>query len=593
MKKNVLVIFKKTLSQKEKKILRDNSQYQVIIARSELKKEIEDSGYAWTSLEDFLDAGSIYTANALVQELSQLTTPEGSRLSKSFIYKGYELWWINYDTLFFLYCLPYSQYKRLLEHLVEYEDMYLYEPPFQRLFGCFLNAYGKKFTILREPGLRSPSFLPLGVFLQILLTLAFLPMLMIQRRSIMVYISDEFHKSKDYHFRMGFIYEELRKKNLPFVEFIRSIEPWRTVIQHAFHRKRPVLYTDAVSFIARFMSYVTGGRLMAKYTFNALRTSARHTPEQQFKLNVATQYLLCVYDDVWAIRIMRVILHLIGVKSALIVAAMGRNFQCVLGCKLNNIPIIGILHGVASQHYNVYDFMPQYDGEKVLSVDKYGVWSDWWKEYYATYSRVYKKEQLYVSGPMRPMIEGETTAYAKRNISGPIKVLLVSEQLAVPEEVLPYLEALMKDAGISLYIVFRPYLDGFGTWLEKYHPDILEKIGEDHIFRNGIKEGIPVCDVIVGSHSTAVLEALLVLKPMVFFFTKKWGDYFDLKEYPDRTFLAENPTELLEKVRISTNASVEVLQDLQKRFFGNPYQNGSKWAIEEIEKVLASQKKGD
>jgi len=66
MKKNVLVIFKKTLSQKEKKILRDNSQYQVIIARSELKKEIEDSGYAWTSLEDFLDAGSIYTANALV-----------------------------------------------------------------------------------------------------------------------------------------------------------------------------------------------------------------------------------------------------------------------------------------------------------------------------------------------------------------------------------------------------------------------------------------------------------------------------------------------------------------------------------------------
>lgn len=45
------------------------------------------------------------------------------------------------------------------------------------------------------------------------------------------------------------------------------------------------------------------------------------------------------------------------------------------------------------------------------------------------------------------------------------------------------------------------------------------------------------------------------------------GDYFDLKEYPDRTFLAENPTELLEKVRISTNASVEVLQDLQKDFW--------------------------
>ncbi|QQR64931.1 hypothetical protein IPH92_05275 [Candidatus Kaiserbacteria bacterium] len=523
MKKTALVIFKKTFSEKERNFFKNTAHYEVVIAPAELKDEITLLGYTYLALEEYVEAGSIYTANTLVQELSTLTFHDGTRVSKSFIYKGYELWWMNYDTLYFLYCLPYSQYKRLLEHLVIYDDIHLYNPPYPRLFESFMTAYRKNFKIIKERKIKSPSFLPVGVFCQIMLTFLFLPVLIIQRRPIMVYISDEFHGSKDYHFRMGFIYEALRAKNLSFVEYIRSIESWSTVITHAFRRKRPVVYTDAILFIARFISYATGGRLRAKRLFKNYSTVGGYDSEKQFKLSLATQYLLCVYDDVWAIRIMKVYLRVTGVKSALIVAAMGRNFQTVLACKLNKIPIIGILHGVASQHYNVYDFMPTYDGDKVLSVDKYGVWSEWWKEYYTAHSRVYQKEQLYVSGPMRPLMQNEAVAYSKKLPSGPINVLLVSEQLAVPEEVLPYLKALIEDKGISLSIVFRP----------------------------------------------------------------KWGDYFDLKEYDtEHTFIAENPEGLIQRVKQSTDVSEETLRDLQNRFFGNPYQNGSAWAIEEIEKTL-------
>lgn len=591
MKKKVLVIFKKTFSEKEKKILKISAGYKIVIAPAELKSEIESLGLAYTSLEDFVEAGNICSANELVVELSEQKFSNGTRVSKSFIYKGYELWWINYDTLFFLYCLPYTQYKKLLSHLLSYQDIHFYNPPFPRLFECFMSAHGKRFKFFKELSFKSPSFLPVGVFFQILLTLLFLPVLIIRRLPVMVYISDEFHKSTDYHFRMGFIYDELRKRKIPFVEFIRSIEPWQIVLRHAFRRKRPVLYTDAVSFLARFISYLTGGRLRARRMFKIHSSDVENNLEKQFKLNLATQYLFCVYDDVWAIRIMRIFLSVIGTKSALIVAAMGRNFQTVLACKLNKIPIIGILHGVSSQHYNVYDFMPSYDGDKVLSVDKYGVWSEWWKEYYIEHSRVYHKDQLYVSGPMRPLIKGEETEYSPNTSSGKIKVLLVSEQLAVPEEVLPYLKVLIEDESILLHIVFRPYLDGFGIWLEKHHPEILEKIGENQIFRNGIKEAIPKCDVVIGSHSTAVLESLLVLKPMVFFYTKKWGDYFDLKNYDtNHTIFAENPTELIKNLKMTKSVSTEKLKDLQKRFFGDPYQNGSKWAVDEVEKSIVSTK---
>ena len=579
---------------------------EVVIAPEELRKELSTLGREFRALEEFVGAGSIYEASAFVEELSRLRLSNGSRLSKSFVYEGYELWWINYDTLFFHYCLPYTQYRKLLEYLVDFKKIKFYKPPYNRLFSCYFQAYECEVEILREPGLRGIPTLPLGILLQVLITLIFLPVLMLQRRGILLFTSDEFDGLRDYNFRMRFIYEELRQKNLPFVEFIRSIEPWKTVLMHALKRKRAVIYTDAVTFVGRLASRVSGGRRRARQMFGNHIIPAEIDRTTRFKFLVATQYLLCVYDDIWAIQIMKWIVRAVGIKSALILAAMGRNFQTVLGCKLNGVPTIGILHGVASRHYNVYDFMPTYDGQKTLSVDKYGVWSEWWKEYYIKNGRAYNKEQLYVSGPMRPLVRGEAEALPKNDVSssieqyeedeivdqnqnrhGPIKVLFVSEQLAVPHEVIPYLEALLDEKSFSIYICFRPYLDRFEVWLKTNNPDILARFEPDKIFRSGIKEAITKCDIVVGTHSTAVLEALFELKPMVFFSTNKWGDYFNLKDSNQKnTLFAESPKELLECMRRGVEIPKSALKKHQQKFFGNLYQNGSKWMVEEAEKSL-------
>jgi hypothetical protein len=177
----------------------------------------------------------------------------------------------------------------------------------------------------------------------------------------------------------------------------------------------------------------------------------------------------------------------------------------------------------------------------------------------------------------------ESTREAKGE-GGRIKVLFISEQLAVPEEVVPYLAELLEDKhGIDLYIKFRPYRDGFEMWLEEHRPELLSRIGTERIFRGDMKTAITTCDFVVGTHSTAVLEGLLYDRPFACFETKKWGDCFDLDNYhTEYTFYAKTPHELMESVRKSQSIPTDVLLTLQDRFFGDPYMNGSTWVVDQM-----------
>src|SRR3989344_7852123 len=75
---------------------------------------------------------------------------------------------------------------------------------------------------------------------------------MISRPGLMIWVGDKFDHLHDDDFRMKFIYEELRKRKIPFVEFIRSLEKWPVVLRDAWKRKRPVFYSAAVVFLIHF-----------------------------------------------------------------------------------------------------------------------------------------------------------------------------------------------------------------------------------------------------------------------------------------------------------------------------------------------------
>lgn len=589
-KKNaVLVIFGDTFPQRFDAWLQ---KYGTIIARSSFKEQVEAHGCVWEDLDAYKEAGSIYEANALLVELSRIVLPNGTRLTKSVMYKGYELWWIHYTDLFLNFCLPYTQYKKLLEHLKDFPSVHLYQPPFENLFACHAKAHEYSMTVQDSVKYTVASILPFGILIQIVLTILFLPWILFNRRTILLFIGDKFAHGSDFDGRMRFIYKALRERNLPFVEYVRSMESWKTILTHAFKRRRPVVYATAIKFIARYASIMTGGRYYSMHRFSPDTFKVVSDKDMRFKLTIATQYLLTVAEDEWEILFMKLLTHTSGVQTAFIPAGNDRNFHTLLGCKLNSIPTVGILHGVASSNYNVYDFMPAYDGDKRLSVDTYGVWSEWWRDYYVKNSRVYQAEQLYISGPMRPLVQ-RTMRHTQSNVQDDvIRVLLVSEIVAVPTEIVPYLDALLQDKSLETYIKFRPHNDSFETWLQANRPDILDTLGKERVIKGDMIDAIESTDVVVGSQSTGVIESTLLSKPFVLFHTGKWGDYFDMESFDSpHNFFAKTPARLIEYVKEAKDVPESVLKDLREKFFGDPYKNGSSWVVDQLNTHLNRTKK--
>ncbi len=545
-----------------------SSKYDVVLSGEELRK--------------FVEPGSIYEATAMVEELSRLKMPDGKHITKYFTYKGYELWWMHENSIFLYFCLPYTQYRKLLEHLATYSKITLYNPPYKSLFIYFLQSCGCQIKIIGKAKLINFPSLPLGIFVQMLLTLLSLPVLIVKKSFILVFIGDKLEKGRDYDFRMKFVYEGLRSKNLDFVEFVRSLESWKKVLKNAFLRMRPVIYSEPVSYLGLILSFITGESNRTKKQFLSF-VGSYQPPWEQFKFRISTHYLLTACGDIWSIKIIGKILTLIKVRAAFFSAAGERNMNTFLGCKTKSIETVGIMHGVHSRYYTMYDFMTGFRGEKQLSVDRYGLWSEWWREYYLQHSNAYRSEQLFVSGPMRPL--GRLTKDSKSpSIDGPIKVLFISEQIAVPEEVITYLEALLNEVEIDTTIVFRPYRDGFRNWLDEHRPDIL-KHPKLTILEggSGLQQAINQNEVTVGTMSTAVLEALFQCRVPIFFETKKWGDYYNLK---GSQFFAHDTDGLIEKIKNARRVSLNDLINLQKKYFGDPHKNGSKWVVDQLEEAV-------
>lgn len=490
--------------------------------------------------ENEMREGKVQTAYDFVSKMPFMKI-NGKRVSGLETYKGYELWWIHLDSIYENFVLP-----------------YFWE--------------GKKINVKEEKKRIFPP-IPFGLFLQFVLSILFLPIILLKRPQAMIWAGDKVSSKYRCNWRQVFIYEEMEKQNISYVEFLRNTESWRNVLRNVWQRKRPVIYSAAIIEFVKWLGGLFGKK---EYKTN------------NYWEEVAVAYLDNIRGTIWAIEAMRFLLKLIGVKAAYISTGCSRTFHELLSCKLAGIPTVGMVHGLTFKHFNVFDFLPGFSGEKIMSVDKYGVYSKWWKDYYLKNSDAFLEEQLFVSGPMRPLVETrfqprlnvvETEFQPQKH-----RVLFISEQLADPAEVMPYLLKLMESEDIKLCLKFRPYRDGFEEWLKKNNPGLLERAD---IFRGGMQEAIAKTDVVAGSHSTAVLEALMQQKTAVSFWTDKWGDYFEMGNADTRDFFfAENPEELVSRIRNSFNAPKEKLKHLQERFFGNPYQNGSKWAVGQIKNYL-------
>lgn len=577
----VLVVFGDSLPRRVRR------EVSTIIAPASLAGEVRARGLDFVDLDSLIDFGNIYEAAAFTERLTQITLPGGQRLTELVTFRGYELWWIHYDAFYYNFLLPLTQYRRLLEKLIEFSEVQLYGVPNLPLFRYYLEAYGVRCVDLQHWGARILWWKCLlrEIFDSLF---SFLALILLKNKGAKVLLhpcfGDLLDYPHDYDFRMRRVFEELRARNIPFVEIVRSTQPLRVMLQHARIRRRPVIYSSSlVTLIYRVGDVLSGrGNLQRK----VVQQMAGRPPEERFLARVAMHYQRNPRNPVVAIRSMSAILRWLDIRVAFVLHPSARSLHELIACRLNNIPTVGIQHGAGKRTYLVSEYMAGYEGACSLGTDVFGCWSEYWYDEYRQYSRVLRPEQLQIAGHLRP-VPAELLSSGEQQLhdSDVIRVLHVSDTIVDPREPLPYLRALVADPRLRVTIKARPMIkDRLVAYLRDHAPDVFSQV---EVVTGDIHQAITRSDVVVGCYSTAVLEGLLQLKPLVFFNTQRWGDYYEFQAIEAaHGFFAKSPEVAPECVRAVLQTPRETLEQLRDYFWGDPTRDGGKWLVDQIERLL-------
>jgi hypothetical protein len=383
-----------------------------------------------------------------------------------------------------------------------------------------------------------------------------------RRRRTAIWTGDFFDPATRADFRLGKLYDRLDERGLAYVELIRSgTTDFKTLWKNARLRGSPALYYDAL------VAYL--GWLFPK---------ARATSGGRMGL-VQEIYAEDLNHIARTVPLFRIIFKAIGVGELVSWEYSERQAGLVHAARGAGIPIIGFMHGAGMESYMAHEFIAEYRGPGPLGPDYFGVWSAWWKDYFDSRSRVYGS--IEVSGSLRKGMKAPAPSSAPvPGLARPLrKVLWISEPLAEVDDIAPYLS--MVAGRYELGIKKRPSTaDSFYNRLLKARPDFKGiPVHDGNIF-----EAIGQYDLVIGSHSTGVIDASVLGKPFVLVGTRKWGDYFEMRGSPDgNLFFAETPEELPSVIaRWEGVDPGPALERVRSRFYGDPNADGCAWVVEKI-----------
>jgi len=358
-------------------------------------------------------------------------------------------------------------------------------------------------------------------------------------------------------FRVGDLNEELYKNQIEIIELIRMTNQGLLyLIKNGIKRKRPVIYYESLCYFFN--------RLNPKVEIRSTNTNVDVAYQiLNYDLNIIYQSIptMC-----WLFKFLRVT-ELISWEYS------ERQAALVHAAKSLGIYTIGFMHGAGMKAYMAHEFISECSIKGSIGPDIYGVWSEWWKEYYLRNSKIYGKVE--VSGTLRKK-NSRITIQNSKNIRS---ILVISEPLAEVNEIIPYIDKLLNN-GYRLSIKIRPTNhDIFYKKLMEIRPD-LKKID---VLEGNIFEAIKLNDMVIGSHSTAVIDASSLNVPFCLLNTSKWGDYFEIYEEFNGVLFANNEYELVQKIEQWKDLDVAAIcNKINKRFYGDDQKNGCKWVANQV-----------
>jgi len=528
-----------------------------------LNKDITSDKYETTLfLEDYLEAPYIKDA----RELTDKIFIENSNFIDQYEYKGYKITWSWYDNVYQT-AINFLSIRKLIEKIEFFNPDEIVLIGIPSKYSKVLKKYFLSVDVKFSVEYKLIKYLQEFVFNLILLFITFISILFFSLRkgsSVAIRTEDLIFKNTKSDFRLNHLYVKFKENNVQSIEFIRNTSIRKFFI-NLYKRKRfAIYYTSIIYFVTLF----TKKQILIKKPSN-FSESVLFSFHHQNNSFINSMYFF------------EKILKILKINNFLLISFSSRCAHLAVSAKSLNIPVIGIMHGLSQKEYVVQEFIESYNEDKKIGCDIYGVWSPYYLEYFKKYSKISHLRSFQYSGLLRPVNFFNSKEIFKRVSNKKIKILLISEPLVNVSEIIPYLKSLLNHNDIEISIKIRPMIK------DTYFEDMklqLPEISNFKVYDCKIEDIVEDYDILLGSSSTAVIEASLLGKISVLLNTIKFGDYFDIDNLIlDEPLLIREPEELYSNLlyRINNEEVLKTIPKIQNRFFGDN-KDGTQWIIDQI-----------
>ena len=513
-------------------------------------------------VEDFVEPASVNKARILTDSVYK----SNSSFVNKYDYKNYKITWAWYSEVF-QFCIKYLEIESLIKEIKLLKVDNIVVKDIDSQYSKVLQTYffDKNIDVLPEKNGVIFSKIEQFLFNTVMLFFSMLSILFFlirPGRNIGTYTGDFVYKSSKSDFRLNHLYNKFEENNIRYVEFIRSTKIKIFFVNIVKRRRFAIYYTSLIYFINLFT-----------------RISTQPKPKD-FYQSVLFKYY---HDNIVLNRsvvVIEKILKVLKIDKFVIISFSSRSAPLSIAAKSSGIKTIGIMHGLQQKEDSVYEFMESYNHSNKIGCDKYGVWSPHYLAYFKKYSKISHTDDFEYSGLLRP-VKNFCKKKFKRLNPEKVKVLLISEPSVSVDEIIPYIESLNKYNDIEIGIKIRPmYQDMFFEDLKKKLPIV----NSYKVYDGKIEDAVKGYDVLLGSNSTAVIEASLYGKLSILLNTVKFGDYFEIDSlFPRQNLLVNNPESLHENIlfRINNEDALDTIGKIRYNFFGDN-KDGAEWIVKQL-----------
>jgi hypothetical protein len=498
----------------------------------------------------------------LLRKINCFKDASGKRVSSIFVEDGFEPWWYGQDRLLRFYLVPLTQLLPLLQAVDGREWIRVENAP-SDLDRVLRAIGGKEGFASVEGGALTPQKGSPGKWAMLALALASLAAFRLTRRDTLFYIIDHVGPGLRQDFRFTPLYRELERGGFRYAEYAHTLSPYQA-IKNLFRRRRPVFFLESADFWAR----LAGGWMPTPEV--EMPSGAPDATEDRALRALLPVVLDGCTQSIARQRVLKRALRFQHVRRALIFDDNRHNHELVAACRSLEIPVLGFQHGVFNKFHAglmAYGF----SGSRSHAFDRYGVWSDLFRDRLLRDSALFPPERVFVAGPVRPPeVPLSSTDRSKRLAvpKGTIRVLVVSEPLARKREVAAFLQILLKDPRFELYLKLRP--GESERSLEEYS---LPPSGVRVLRTGTVYEAFAQVDVVIGTYSSVLYEAALVSVPIVWMKTTRAYGRELVEEHLAEA--ADRPEKISDAIQSALALPDAELRRRRDRIWGKEIRNGA------------------